>query len=205
MQINIKNPNKPKAQGFLEGQFLIAMPGMEDPRFTRTVIYLCSHTEQGAMGIVINRPAEDFDFSDLLLQLEVIPEDSPMLLSEHLDQIDVMIGGPVETGRGFILHSPDYHLANSTMAIDETISLTATVDILKALVTGNGPEKALLALGYAGWGPGQLEAEIQANGWLTCPASADILFQVGVDLRYEVALSRLGVSLSQLSSVAGRA
>lgn len=205
MQINIKKPNRSKAQGFLEGQLLIAMPGMEDPRFTRTVIYLCSHTEQGAMGIVINRPAENFDFSDLLMQLEVIAEDSPTLISEHLSEIDVMIGGPVETGRGFVLHSPDYHLENSTMEIDEGISLTATVDILRALVSGNGPEQALLALGYAGWGPGQLDAEIQANGWLTSPASADILFQVGVDLRYEVALNRLGVSLSQLSSVAGRA
>jgi len=190
---------------YLDGQLLIAMPGLEDERFARTVIYICSHSDEGAMGIVVNRPAENISFQELLVQLEVVPEHERIYLPNRMSKVDVMIGGPVETSRGFVLHSPDYSVSESTVSIDEAVSLTATIDILRAIARGTGPQDALLALGYAGWAPGQLESEIQANSWLNCGAAADIIFRTAVDIRYNVAMQQIGVDLGQLSTASGRA
>jgi putative transcriptional regulator len=141
--------------GFLDGQMLVAMPGMADDRFARSVIYLCAHSEEGAMGIVINRPASKVRFPDLLVQLEVIGEDEAIRLPNKAGAMQVLKGGPVETQRGFVLHSNDFFIDNSTLPIDQKVSLTATVDILRAIASGSGPDRAVLALGYAGWQAGQ--------------------------------------------------
>ena len=160
--------------GYLDGQMLIAMPSMRDERFERSLIYLCAHSPEGAMGIVVNQIAPDIRFSDLLVQLEIVPESDLIQLPRSAGAIRVLRGGPVETGRGFVLHSSDFFIENSTLAIDDGICLTATLDILKAIAQGTGPHSAVLALGYAGWAPGQLENEIQQNGWLHCPADPAI-------------------------------
>lgn len=193
------------AGAYLDGQLLIAMPGMEDERFARSVIYLCAHSPDGAMGIVVNQPAANISFPDLLIQLDIIPEADNIRLPNNADQISVLKGGPVESGRGFVLHSADFFIENSTLPIDETISLTATLDILKAIAAGAGPQSAVLALGYAGWAPGQLETEIQANGWLSCPADASIIFDGSVETKYDRALRKLGVDPAMLSHEAGHA
>jgi putative transcriptional regulator len=187
---------------FLDGQFLIAMPVMTDKRFARSVIYMCAHSAQGAMGLIVNQRASHINFSQLLGQLSIPSEDEAA--SPPID-IDVHVGGPVETGRGFVLHSSDYFAADSTLAIDDGVSLTATVDILKAIAGGSGPDRAILALGYAGWRPGQLESEIQANGWLHCPPDLDLLFDRDLDQKYDRALSKIGIDLSHLVSDAGHA
>ena len=191
--------------GYLDGQLLLAMPGMEDERFARSVIYLCAHSAEGAMGIVLTRPAPDVNLPDLLVQLEIIPEAERIRLPPALLSMEVLIGGPVETTRGFVLHSPDFHMAQSTLPIDDEVCLTATIDILRALARGEGPKDAILALGYAGWSAGQLEHEIQANGWLNCPADHDLLFGTPVEARYDEALRRLGVEPAMLSMEAGHA
>src|ERR1700681_2101230 len=157
---------KGKKPGYLDGQILVAMPTIRDDRFSRTVIYLCAHSSEGAMGIVINQPAPHIDFGDLLVQLDVIPDNKLIELPRKAGTVKVLKGGPVETGRGFVLHSADFFIENSTLPIDNGICLTATVDILKAIAHGEGPQSAVLALGYAGWSLGQLENEIQENGWL---------------------------------------
>jgi putative transcriptional regulator len=193
------------SSNYLDGQLLLAMPGMEDERFARSVIYLCAHSAEGAMGIVLTRPAPDVNLPDLLVQLEIIPEADRIRLPPSLVSMEVLIGGPVETTRGFVLHSPDFHMAQSTLPIDDDVCLTATIDILRALARGEGPKDAILALGYAGWSAGQLEHEIQANGWLNCPADADLLFATPVDARYDAALRRLGVEPAMLSMEAGHA
>ncbi|MGE4372534.1 MAG: YqgE/AlgH family protein [Xanthobacter sp.] len=192
-------------KGFLEGQMLIAMPGMSDERFARTLVYLCAHSPEGAMGIVVNQPAEGLDFGDILVQLDVVPESERIMLPESAPSVPVLKGGPVEAGRGFVLHSADYFAENSTLPIENDICMTATLDILKAIARGQGPHKAVLALGYAGWGPGQLEAEIQANGWLTCPARDDLIFGANFESRYALALRALGIEPAMLSSEAGHA
>src|SRR5881394_732676 len=151
------------ARGYLDGRLLIAMPVMGDPRFERSVIYMCAHSSEGAMGIIVNRPAGSIDFPELLVQLDIINEADQIKLPENAETMKVMKGGPVETGRGFVLHSSDFYLENATLNIDDDICLTATVDILKAIAKGSGPKHAILALGYAGWAPGQLENEIQHN------------------------------------------
>ncbi|MEP1879678.1 MAG: YqgE/AlgH family protein, partial [Roseibium sp.] len=148
----------------LEGQFLIAMPNMDDGRFDHSVIYVCSHTEQGAMGLVLNQVARHLSFEDLLLQLNILNDENAIRLPTKIREMNVHKGGPVEMERGFVLHTNDYVLDRSTLEIDNGICLTATLEILKALAEGRGPEKAMLALGYSGWAPGQLESEIQANG-----------------------------------------
>jgi putative transcriptional regulator len=191
--------------GYLDGQLLLAMPGMQDERFARSVIYLCAHSAEGAMGIVLTRPAPDVNVPDLLVQLEIIPEADRIQLPPKLVSMEVLIGGPVETTRGFVLHSPDFHMAQSTLPIDDGVCLTATIDILRALARGEGPKDAILALGYAGWSAGQLENEIQANGWLNCPADTDLLFGTSVEARYDVALRRIGVEPAMLSMEAGHA
>ena len=187
---------------FLDGQFLIAMPVMPDKRFARSVIYLCAHSAQGAMGLIVNQRASHIDFSQLLGQLSISSEEG---VADPPIDIDVHVGGPVETGRGFVLHSSDYFAADSTLAIDDGVSLTATVDILKAIAGGSGSDRAILALGYAGWRPGQLESEIQANGWLHCPPDLDLLFDRDLDQKYDRALSKIGIDLSHLVSDAGHA
>jgi putative transcriptional regulator len=190
---------------YLDGQVLVAMPGMMDERFARSVIYICAHSPEGAMGIVLNRPAANVNVPDLLVQLEIIPELERIRLPQRVGRMQVLIGGPVETSRGFVLHSPDFHIAQSTLPIDDSVCLTATVDILRAIARGEGPENAVLALGYAGWGAGQLEVEMQANGWLNCPADAELIFNTAADVRYEMALRRIGIEPAMLSLEAGHA
>jgi putative transcriptional regulator len=190
---------------YLDGQFLIAMPGIEESSFARSVIYLCAHSAEGAMGLIINKPMTHLSFRDLLVQLDIIPDDERIRLPGPADQMMVHRGGPVETGRGFVLHTSDYHLENSTLPIDDAISLTATLEILKAIADGRGPEHAMLALGYAGWAPGQLETEIQANGWLTCSADPQIIFETELEDRYNRALALLGINPALLSTESGHA
>jgi len=185
------------AEGYLEGQLLIAMPTMGDARFERTVIFLCAHSAQGAMGLVVNKLANQITFRELLDQLSV---DAPAVQRD----IRVHFGGPVETGRGFVLHSADYQ-QDSTLLVGQQVGLTATVDILRAIADGAGPRLGLLALGYAGWAPGQLDSEIQANGWLNAPADLEILFDGELETKWERALHKVGVDVSFLSSDAGHA
>ena len=196
---------KGKKPGYLDGQILVAMPTIRDDRFSRTVIYLCAHSSDGAMGIVINQPARHIDFGDLLVQLEVIPDNKLIELPLRAGEVKVLKGGPVETGRGFVLHSADFFIENSTLPIDNGICLTATLDILKAIARGQGPASAVLALGYAGWAPGQLENEIHANGWLNCEADPELVFSTRAELKYESALRKIGIDPAKLSSEAGHA
>jgi putative transcriptional regulator len=193
------------SRSYLDGHFLIAMPGMLDDRFARSVVYICAHSSEGAMGITINRPASQITFRELLVQLEIIPRGDQIRLPEPVQKMTVHRGGPVETGRGFVLHSADYYIENSTLPIDENVSLTATLEILKAIAAGRGPRSSLLALGYAGWAPGQLETEIQANGWLNCPAAADVLFDSDIEGKYTRALAMIGIDPSRLTAEAGHA
>ncbi len=200
-----KSAGKTPARGYLDGQMLIAMPSMDDERFARAVIYVCAHSSEGAMGIVVNQPAGNIKFPDLLVQLEVIPASERIELPVQAEDVKVLKGGPVETGRGFVLHSADFFIENSTLPIDDGICLTATLDILKAIARGNGPENAILALGYAGWKAGQLEHEIQQNGWLHCDADPELIFGTDTDHKYEKALRKIGIDLGMLSSEAGHA
>ena len=203
MRITRKNLEKKPGRGYLDGQMLIATPAMSDERFARTVIYVCAHSSEGAMGIIVNQPAANINFPDLLVQLDVIPKAELIQLPPRT--VVVLKGGPVETGRGFVLHTADFFIENSTLPIDEGICLTATLDILKAIARGKGPASAILALGYAGWAPGQLEKEIQQNGWLHCAADAELIFGTDIDAKYEKALKKLGIDLAMLSSQAGHA
>ncbi len=191
--------------GYLDGQLLIAMPSISDPRFDRSVVYICAHSADGAMGIVINQQATNINFLDLLKQLDIVPENNKMEVSSGLSTLNVHLGGPVEAARGFVLHSSDYFVDENTLPIDGSISLTATIDILRAIARGSGPDKALLALGYAGWAPGQLEDEIRSNGWLICPASSELIFNPEIDKKYSQALAKLGVDPSHLVNTVGNA
>lgn len=191
--------------GYLDGQMLIAMPVMDDPRFERSVIYMCAHSSEGAMGIIVNRPAGSIDFPGLLVQLDIIEKSDQIQLPENAEMMKVMKGGPVDTGRGFVLHSSDFYIQDATLNIDDGISLTATVDILKAIAKGAGPKHAILALGYAGWAPGQLENEIQHNGWLHCDADPELIFGTDVDEKYARALRKIGIEAGMLSNDAGHA
>ncbi len=182
---------------YLSGHFLVAMPSMPDPRFSRAVVYLCAHNADGAMGLVINRLFDPLTFKDLLGQLDISVDGATRDIRVHF-------GGPVEAGRGFVLHSSDYD-GDGTMKVDKDVSLTATVDILKALAEGKGPKRCFLALGYAGWAPGQLDAELQANGWLHAPGNADLLFDPEVDHKWDSVLEGLGIKPAMLSSEAGHA
>jgi len=191
--------------GYLDGRLLIAMPVMGDPRFERSVIYLCAHSAEGAMGIIVNHPVGSIDFPELLMQLEIIKKGEHIKLPETAESMQVLRGGPVDTGRGFVLHSSDFFIENATLRIDETVSLTATVDILRAIANGSGPKRAILALGYAGWAPGQLETEIQGNGWLHCDADQDLIFGDDVEDKYTRALRKIGIDPGMLSNEAGHA
>lgn len=182
---------------YLTGQLLVAMPTMTDSRFARTVIYMCAHNDEGAMGLVINRLVGAITFPDLLAQLGIEP-------SNLSDEIRVHFGGPVESGRGFVLHSGEYR-QDGTLQVDPNTALTATIDILRDIAAGSGPRRRLLALGYAGWGPGQLDAEIQANGWLHCPPDENLVFDDQIDNKWERAIAKLGFDPSMLSGDAGHA
>jgi putative transcriptional regulator len=201
----MKIADGPKSSGrsYLDGQCLIAMPGMRDERFQRTVVYLCAHSDEGAMGLVLNRSAPDLQLSDLLVQLGIVAHENAIRLHPSGQPVQVLRGGPVETGRGFVLHSSDYYADASTLPIDDGVCLTHTIDILKAIATGDGPRQAVLALGYAGWGAGQLETEIQANGWLHCDADPGLLFDLALDTKYLRALGKLGIDPGRLSPLAG--
>ncbi len=183
---------------FLDGHLLVAMPGMGDPRFERAVIFMCSHSNEGAMGLMINKPAPDLRFSDLLDQLEITRD-------EPAGEADVFFGGPVEHGRGFVLHTPDYFVDQSTMAVEDDYGMTATIEVLRDIANGNGPDQALMTLGYSGWGPGQLEQEIQANGWLTCKADQAIVFDTKPAMKWQNALAKIGIDPRLLSADGGRA
>jgi putative transcriptional regulator len=189
----------------LEGQMLIAMPSIGDSRFARSLIYICAHSAEGAMGIVVNRRSRSLNFSDLLVQLDVISAKDAILLPPAVDSVQVLRGGPVEKGRGFVLHSPDFQLDAATLPIEGGMCLTATIDILRAMAKGAGPQKAVLALGYAGWAGGQLEDEILQNGWLTCPADEELLFDEDVSAKYDRALRKLGVDPAMLVGDSGHA
>ena len=202
--MRISKKRKGRNYAYLDGQLLVAMPIMTDKRFARSVIYMCAHSAEGAMGLIINQRASHISFSELMKQLSIMP-DSADDVEIELEDMDVHVGGPVETGRGFVLHSADYYAADSTLPIDDGVSLTATIDILKAIAGGKGPDRAILALGYAGWRAGQLESEIAANGWLHCPADADLLFDRDLEQKYERALSKIGIDPSHLVSDAGHA
>ncbi len=193
------------ADGYLDGRLLIAMPVMGDPRFERSVIYMCAHSSEGAMGIIVNRPAGSIDFPGLLVQLDIIQKADQIKLPENAETMKVLKGGPVDTGRGFVLHSSDFFIQDATLNIDDGICLTATVDILKAIAQGTGPKHAILALGYAGWAPGQLESEIQKNGWLHCPADPELIFGTDTDQKYVKALRKIGIDIGMLSSDVGHA
>ncbi|WP_185985546.1 YqgE/AlgH family protein [Aureimonas mangrovi] len=195
--------NRTDGTASLEGHFLIAMPGMEDERFSRSVVYICAHSASGAMGFIINK-AQDLTFPDLLRQLDIVSSSEEIRLPEKGMEISVCQGGPVERGRGFVLHSDDYD-SESTVQVDGRIALTPTLDILKSISRGIGPDSAIMVLGYAGWSAGQLETEIAANGWLTCPANFDIVFDRELDAKYARALAILGVDPAFLASEAGHA
>ncbi len=183
---------------FLDGRILIAMPGMQDPRFHRSLVYLCAHSADGAMGLIVNKRADDLKLKDLFGKLG-IP------IGSGIARKPVHYGGPVEMGRGFVLHSSDYHSGEATMQVDDGTSMTATLDILHAMATDRGPDRAIIALGYAGWAPGQLEAELQANGWLACPADEALLFGTDEDSKWDKALAKIGVHPAMLSATGGRA
>jgi len=181
---------------YLEGHCLIAMPTMGDERFARTLVYMCAHNEDGAMGLVVNKPLEHLSFTDLLTQLGIDQGPAAQRIRLHF-------GGPVETGRGFVLHSDDYS-NDGTLPIAEGVSLTATVDVLRAMAQGSGPRRSLLALGYAGWAPGQLDAEIQHNGWLTCAADEELIFGTDLASKWNRALHKIGIDPVMLSSDTGQ-
>lgn len=182
----------------LEGRILVAMPGMQDPRFNQTVIYLCAHTADGAMGFIVNKPTNDLSFPDLLGQLGIE-------LEPGAEEIRVHFGGPVEMGRGFVIHSGDFMLEGATKPLGDGLCLTATVEILRAMARGAGPREAVLALGYAGWAPGQLENEIAQNGWLDCPVDPQLIFGADDKGKWVAALRRIGVDPALLSAQGGHA
>ena len=192
-----------RERGFLDGQFLIAMPGLDDGNFARSVIYICAHSDAGAMGFIINRP-QQITFTDILLHLKLVDSNDAIMLPNRTREFPIQCGGPVESGRGFVLHSDDY-LSESSIPVSDDISLTATLDIVRAISNGRGPQRATMMLGYAGWGPGQLETEISSNGWLNCPANEELIFDRSLEGKYERALAILGVSPEMLSSEAGHA
>ena len=183
--------------GYFEGQILVAMPQMADKRFAKSVIYLCAHSADGAMGLVVNKLIDTITFPDLLQQLNIET-------SSTNDQIQVHFGGPVESGRGFVLHSDDY-IKETTLVVRDGVALTATIDVLRAIAEGKGPQRSMLALGYAGWAPGQLDSEIRANGWLNVAADENLIFGGKLDNKWTKAIGKLGIDLLSLSPTAGHA
>lgn len=189
----------------LKGQFLVAMPGMGDERFQDAVIYLVGHGDEGAMGLVVNQSLEDMRFADILEELDLGETSEIIRLPDTVRNREVLRGGPVQRSRGFVLHSSDYFREDNSYQVSDEICLTATLDVLKAIAFDSQPADSLLALGYCGWSPGQLEGEIQGNGWLTVPFSRDLLFETPLEKRYDAALAQLGVTRASLSATAGNA
>lgn len=182
----------------LEGKLLVAMPSMGDPRFEHAVVLVCAHSDKGAMGLIVNKPSPEIRMSEVLDQLDI-------LSSKKGREMIVHFGGPVETGRGFVLHSNDYTSSLNTLVVDGSFGMTATLDILEEIADGQGPEHAMMMLGYAGWGPGQLESEIAQNGWLTTNAAQDVVFELPAAQKWSAALHSLGVDPISLSPSAGHA
>ena len=182
---------------YFTGQLLIAMPGMRDEQFYKTVIYICAHTDDGAMGLVLNQVIKGLSFPSLLEQLGIEEGANGLAVPIHF-------GGPVEAGRGFVLHSDDYQ-QDATLEVDGGVALTATVDVLKAVARGRGPKQSLLALGYAGWGPGQLDDEIRANGWLQAPADMDLIFDGDQTTKWDRSIEKIGIDPRMLSDEVGHA
>lgn len=182
----------------LIGKLLIAMPDIGDQRFEHAVIYMCAHTDDGAMGLIVNKPTPEVRLGDLLEQLSIDE-------GELMVDVRIHFGGPVETGRGFVLHTSDYASGAGTMEVADGIAMTATLDILEDIASGSGPNRSMLGLGYTGWGPHQLEDEIIANGWLVCDATDDILFGRAAEHKWTAALKSLGVDPLMLSASGGRA
>ncbi len=197
-----ENPGKVIPELDFRGHFLISMPGMADPRFERCVIYLCTHSSAGAMGLIVNKLLEDITFDEIRRQL--VDKSVREVEAELGFKVPVYLGGPVERGRGFVLHSADYNL-DASLEVNSEISLTASIEIIEAIAQNSGPDKFLLALGYAGWGAGQLETEMIENSWLTCEATPEILFEPNPKVKYDRALALMGVDAALLSSDAGHA
>lgn len=193
----MSTPDGATADAYLTGQLLIAMPGMEDPRFAQSVIYVCAHTDEGAMGIVLNKPLRKPSFEDLLRQLDVAPVPPAR-------RIQLCQGGPVDHARGFVLHTADW-TGDGSLRVDDRIALTASLDVLKAIAEGAGPREGLLALGYASWGPGQLDQEMQQNVWLSAPAGQELVFDTAHDTKWRRALASLRIDPLLLSGAAGHA
>jgi putative transcriptional regulator len=183
---------------FLEGKLLIAMPGMPDPRFERSVIFMCAHSASGAVGIIVNKPFEGLAFRELMAKLNI-------KVTSNRPGGPILYGGPVETGRGFVVHSGEFSVGESTMPVTDQVSLTGSIDILAAIAEGRGPERSIFALGHAGWGPGQIEHELSGNGWIHCDIDEHILFDDNHDTKWSAALAKLGIDISGLSVEIGRA
>jgi len=195
--MNLKPPGPGFEESSLTGQILIAMPSMADPRFSQSVIFICAHTKEGAMGIVLNQPLIKPRFAELLSQLGVKP-------LPPAREIRLAKGGPVDDNRGFVLHTPDW-MTDGSLEVDGAYVLTANMDILKAIAEGGGPRDGFLALGYAGWGPGQLDAEILQNSWLNAPADDQIIFDAEHATKWQRALAKLRINPAKLAGTAGRA
>ena len=183
--------------GYLTGQLIIAMPKMSDPRFSKTVIYMCAHNSEGAMGLIINKLVDELTFPDLLKQLEIKP-------ALPKSPLNVFLGGPVEQARGFVLHSTEY-LQDATLRVSDTVGLTATIDVLRDIAEGNGPKDKILMLGYTGWGPGQLDLEIMENGWLHVEADDALVFGDRSTNKWEMAIKKIGINPQMLSDKSGHA
>jgi putative transcriptional regulator len=192
------NPRTAEGESFLEGKLLIALPGMSDPRFEKSVIFMCAHSEEGAMGIIINKPVDGLSFKDLMQKLE-------LQITPATPNFPILYGGPMETGRGFVLHSGDYDGTDATLPVSDEVSLTATLEILRAIGDGRGPQRAIFALGYAGWSPGQIEDEIRANGWIHCDCDDALLFEPDFGGKWTNALSKIGIDVSGFSAHTGHA
>ncbi|HTP78229.1 MAG TPA: YqgE/AlgH family protein [Rhizomicrobium sp.] len=195
---SLDSPHGRNSDGFLTGKLLIAMPGMPDARFERSVIFICSHSADGALGLIVNKPLEGLPFRELMSTMKIPVTDAT-------PSVPVMFGGPMETDRGYVLHSNESRNVQASMSVTSEISLTPTVDILRSIARGTGPQKFLFALGYAGWGPGQIEDEIAGNGWIHCDADADIIFRGDAAAKWQLALAKLGANVSGLSSDVGHA
>jgi putative transcriptional regulator len=195
---SLDSPQWRNSDGFLTGKLLIAMPGMPDMRFEKSVIFMCSHSAEGALGLIVNKPLDRLPFRELMTQMDIPVTDAT-------PSVPVMFGGPVETDRGYVLHSNERASVSASLAVTSEISLTPTIDILRAIARGTGPQKFLFALGYAGWGPGQIEDEIAGNGWIHCDADSEIIFRGDATSKWELALAKLGASISGLSSDIGHA
>jgi len=187
------------SEKYLDGKMLVAMPGINDDRFERAVVFICAHSRDGAMGLIVNHEVDSLSFGNLMERLDLVGSENAILLPDEIAATRVLQGGPVETSRGFVLHSKDYFSEECTLNVDDKVGLTATLDVLRAIATGKGPRKSLLALGYTGWGPGQLESEIRQNGWLHCEADETLLFGHDLSAKYAAALARIGVSEQMLS------